>query len=158
MRSSTLLGISLATLLAACTAPDNGYYDVNGNYIPPANATTDAQMYKAPNPGASRGDHIHYRGDTGNHVHVTPVAYEAPPVQKTVTTTTYTYDRPGYYDYNGYYVTEVSGLTAPDDMLPPRGLCRVWFPNRTVENQPRVEPCDNITARGPAGAYVIYGG
>jgi hypothetical protein len=68
------------------------------------------------------------------------------------------YERAGYYDYNGYYVTVDQDVFAPRNMLPPRGMCRVWLLNRAPEYQPRVESCEGIQDRVPVGAYVIYGG
>jgi hypothetical protein len=141
--------LSLVTLLTACDG-NNGYYDKNGNYIPPANTTHDAQRNRPPAPG----------GVTNNDHHARPApAYvaENPRVTRT-TTTTYTYDRAGYYDYNGYYIAEGSGLTVPKEMFPPNGMCRVWFTDRLPENQPNIESCNGINYRVPAGAYVIYGG
>lgn len=140
MRTLTSLAcVSLISLLAACG--DNQRYDANGNYMAPPNATTEAQRTHSPSPGHSSDD---YYGDR-NHGRY---ADGAP----------YTYDRRGYYDNNGYYVTNDSGLNVPQDMFPPRGMCRVWFTDRSPANQPAVESCNNIKSRVPAGAYVIYGG
>lgn len=70
----------------------------------------------------------------------------------------YTFERRGYYDYNGYYLPMDSGLSVPRSMFPPRGMCRVWFTDRTASEQPAPESCSGINYRVPAGAYVIYGG
>src|ERR1700722_5176133 len=67
------------------------------------------------------------------------------------------YSRSGYYDHDGNYVTEDSGLHIPRDYLPPRGMCRVWFADRPLGNQPAVESCNGIKNRVPDGAYMIYG-
>ncbi len=150
--------LSVATLLSACES-HNGYYDANGNYIPQANTTTEAQRTHAPYPGGERNSSYYYApvaapaASTTTYVDTTP---ERDGVRRT-TTTVYSYDRAGYYDYNGYYVTPPAAL-APAAAFPGHGLCRVWFPGRAVEAQPPIESCGNINARVPAGAYVIYGG
>ena len=151
--------LSLVTLLAACET-HNGYYDANGNYVPQANTTTVAQRTHAPYPGGERNSQYYYApapvadaGTTTTYVDTTP---ERDGMRRT-TTTVYSYDRPGYYEYNGYYVTPPTAL-APSAAFPGHGLCRVWFPGRAVEAQPPIESCSNINARVPAGAYVIYGG
>jgi len=139
MRSFTYLAcVSLVSLLSACGTPDSGYYDANGNWIPYNRYNREAHDH-SPLPG---GTHPPY---DDHH-------------QVTTTVTTYTYDRPGYYDYNGYYMAMDSGLNVPQDMFPPRGMCRVWFPDRVALHQPGIESCDGIRSRVPAGAYVIYGG
>jgi len=137
-----LICVSALSLLAACGSND-GYYDSNGNWVPPANATTQAQRVHAPDPAMNYSDHP-YRPVDGA-------------VTRTTTVTTY-YDRAGYYDSNGYYVAEDVAPVVPEGMFPPRGMCRVWFSNRTPDHQPAVESCDGIRTRVPAGAYVIYGG
>ena len=76
----------------------------------------------------------------------------------TVTTTTYSYDRAGYYNQDGSYIGVHSDFAVPPDMFPARGMCRVWFPDRRPVNQPDIESCDGIKSRVPVGAYVIYGG
>lgn len=136
MRLTALACISLATLLSACGTPDGGYYDANGNWIP--NNPNNATRNHAPLPG---GTHDAYDNDDYRHRHHV---------------TTYSYDRPGYYNTSGYYDRLEGG--APASMMPPRGMCRVWFTDRLPENQPRIESCDGIQYRVPEGAYVIYGG
>lgn len=149
MRTLTLLTcLSGAVLLSACGYPDYGYYDANGNYVPAPNATTEAQRVRSPSPGQPH--HDYYRDRYDNTYYGDRRVVE--------TTTTYTYDRPGYYDYNGYYVGERGAFNVPRGMFPPRGMCRVWFPDRLPENQPPVETCVGIRDRVPAGAYVVYGG
>lgn len=136
MRKS-LASLFLLSMLSACGSPDGGYYDNNGNWI-------------ANNPYAHR-DHPPLPGGTRNE----RTEYSSP---RTTTVTTYHYDRRGYYDRNGYYMARDSGLTVADDMFPPRGMCRVWFPDRAPIDQPGIESCTGIQNRVPAGAYVIYGG
>jgi len=144
MRITTLVtGLSLAVMLSACGAPDYGYYDSNGNFIPPANATSEAARRHAPDSSKSLPARNY---DNTSNVIVVPSNVD------------YRYDRRGYYDYYGNYVTVDTRVSVPNDMFPPRGMCRVWLPNRAPEYQPRIESCDNIQYRIPAGAYVIYGG
>ena len=131
---SIIAASSLLISLSACGAPDE-YYDSNGNWVGPANSTTQAQRRHAPNPGKPG-----YYGDD----HYRP--------------RTVTYDRAGYYDYNGNYVTMDDTMRMGDDQLPPRGMCRIWLPNRTPQQQPAIEECDGIQNRVPVGAYVVYGG
>lgn len=126
--------ISVVSLLAACGPTSDGYYDTNGNWI----ATNTTHQPHAPLPGGThdpRVDNNDY--NNGYNVH---------------------YSRRGYYDYNGYYIPADSGLTVPDNMFPPRGMCRVWMMDRRASEQPMAESCDGIKSRVPAGAYVIYGG
>lgn len=133
MRKLMLLtSAALLSLLSACGTPDAGYYDANGNYIP--------------NNPYNRNAHDHAPLPGGTH---------QPYDERAVT---YHYDRPGYYDRNGYYIARDKGPTVSEDMFPPRGMCRVWFPERAVIDQPGIESCNGIQSRVPAGAYVIYGG
>ncbi len=127
--------VSMASLLAACDTPNGGYYDANGNYVA-TDTPYNAKRAHAPMPGGNPD----YRADRAaayndNH-----------------------YNRRGYYDYNGYYMAKDSGLNVPADMFPPRGMCRVWFTDRALSDQPGIESCDDIRSRVPSGAYVIYGG
>lgn len=141
MRNLTSLTcVSLMALLGACATPNDGYYDANGNFIP-----------NHPN---FHNDYNHSPLPAGD----THQAYvEEHPGYSTTTTTIYTYDRgAGYYDYNGYYVA--NGPVVDNSYLPPRGMCRVWFPERPASSQPAIESCSAIRSRVPAGAYIIYGG
>ena len=148
----TLSTVALMSLLSACGTPSDGYYDANGNFVPnnPYNRTNHdhAPLPGGTHPPETYNDAYTDRYDDGIHGG-----------RKTVTTTTtYSYDRPGYYNANGYYDTMEGGATVPSDMFPSHGMCRVWFPSRPALNQPPVESCDGIQSRVPAGAYVIYGG
>jgi len=120
--------VSLVSLLAACGTPNGGYYDANGNYI-----ATDTPHNMQTN------NHSPLPGGVNDY-------------------DDYHYTHRGYYDYNGYYMAKDSGLSVPTDMFPPRGMCRVWFTDRPIEEQPPVESCVGIRSRLPVGAYVIYGG
>ena len=128
--TTTLTCVSLLTLLAACSEPD-GYYDAHGKFIhnTPYNNTKNV-------PDQNRYVDSRYN-DTNTNVN---------------------YSRRGYYDYNGYYIAKNYGPVVPSDMFPPRGMCRVWFPDRDPADQPEIETCAGIRSRVPAGAYVIFGG
>ncbi len=136
MRRLTFL--ACLALLSACATPDSGYYDANGNWIPYNRYNQEAHAH-SPLPG---GTHPPYAEDNRDTV---------------TTVTTYSYDRPGYYDYNGYYIANRGNLV-PRNMFPPRGMCRVWDPQRDADDQAPVESCSDISYRVPAGSYVIYGG
>jgi len=131
--SAALICASFLSLLAACATPDNGYYDTNGNWIP-NNPYNSQNHTRAPLPGGTHD----YRDDRYDRVE--------------------RYDRAGYYDRNGYYIARDGGPAVPEDMFPPRGMCRVWFIERPAIDQPKIESCDDIRSRVPVGAYVIYGG
>jgi len=142
MRKFTSLAcLSLVSLLSACGTPNDGYYDKNGNFIP-NNPQRKGAANHAPLPGGTYDER--YTGD--------------PAVSRTTVTTTTRYDRPGYYDEYGYYRTMEGGWKVPADMFPPRGMCRVWFRDRPLADQPPVESCSGINDYVPSGAYVIYGG
>lgn len=138
MRCLAIAGcISVASLLAACGTPDGGYYDKNGNYVPTDTPHNIQENAHSPMPGGNPNAEYDREHDRS--------AYPR-------------YKRRGYYDYNGYYISRDSGLDVPSDMFPPRGMCRVWFVDRVLADQPEVESCNGIRNRVPAGAYVIYGG
>lgn len=135
----------LASLSVAACAPA-GYYDSTGayhSYGASDSYRTTTPRGNEPAPGGN-GDR-YYRSDDRD--------YRTAPV-----TTAVIYDRPGYYDYNGYYIASESGPEIPGRYFPPRGMCRVWFTDRPVSEEPPVESCQGIQSRVPAGAYVVYGG
>lgn len=131
MRTLTKLAcLSALVLVAACEDSNKGYYDPNGKFIPYTQQTPTPFEHNVT---------LRERS-----------AHEA---------RNYAYNRRGYYDYNGYYIAPGSGsFVVPANMFPPRGMCRVWFIERDPASQPAVESCEGISARVPAGAYVIYGG
>ncbi len=133
-----LCAVSGLTMLAACAPYPDGYYDANGNW---------------------RANHYDQNPPIGGY-NPAPAAYtnDAPPVTTTTTTTYTTYDRAGYYDGNGYYIAMDAGPRIPGGYFPPRGMCRVWFPDRAPRYQPPIEPCEGVQDRVPAGAYIVYGG
>jgi hypothetical protein len=146
MRTLTTLACLSTLLLTACGNPNEGYYDANGNYIPPANTTTEVQRRHSPSPAAHMDERY---SDRRMGRYREPSDYDRYD----------RYDRRGYYDYNGYYVSNDDRyMDVPAGMFPPRGMCRVWFTDRVPSDQPAIESCDGIHARVPAGAYVIYGG
>lgn len=131
MRPIPLLAcVSLVALLTACNDSNTGFYDANGRYVPYSTQTPEPFEHN-----------VTLRERT---------AHEA---------RNYAFNRRGYYDYYGYYIARApEGMAVPAHMFPPRGMCRIWFPDRDVAEQPAVEGCRAINARVPAGAYVIYGG
>lgn len=143
LRIPAVVCASFALLLTACGGTDGGYYDANGTFIPTDTPYNMQKRGHAPLPGGNPN----YREDPDYRYHAADNDYDAP-----------RYTRRGYYDYNGYYIPKESGLNAPASMFPPRGMCRVWFVDRPVSDQPPTEPCAGIRSRVPAGAYVIYGG
>jgi hypothetical protein len=126
-----LLCTSLLATLAACATPDGGYYDKNGNWIATDTPHNRSEGNHAPLPGGV----THYYDDDYHY-----------------------YSRRGYYDYSGEYVSDYRGTPVPSGMFPPRGMCRVWFSDRMVANQPPIESCVGIRDRAPEGSFVIYGG
>ncbi len=126
--------VSLVSLLSACGVPSDGYYDANGNFV--SNITPHEMASTHPALPNARGN---YPADSRYY-------------------SNNSYDRAGYYDRNGYYIERNNGFAVPDNMFPPRGMCRVWFTDRNPSQQPAVESCDGIKSRVPAGAYVIFGG
>jgi len=134
IRASTLLAcVSLVSLLTACGPSYGKHYDANNTNIPYNNV--DSQTQYTREHSYDRVDNSDYDDNYSPH-----------------------YTHRGYYDYNGNYMARNDGLTVPQDMFPPRGMCRVWFTDRPASDQPSVESCNGIKSRVPAGAYVIYGG
>jgi hypothetical protein len=133
MNDFTKLALASCLLAGAC-AP-SGQYDSNGTY----HAYGNSDSY--------RNEHAMANDAPADYYSAVPAG-----------TTTVVYSRPGYYDYNGYYITGDNGPSVPHNLLPPRGLCRVWFTDRPEDRQPPVESCQGIQSRVPVGAYVIYGG
>lgn len=127
--------LSLLTLLAACGSHNNGYYAADGTYV-------------KPHEGAFSNDINERRS---NYDQTVTAAQQNAAAR-------YAFERRGYYDYYGNYIVLDSSLGVPPAMFPPAGMCRVWFPDRPLTTQPRVEACTNIQDRAPAGTYVIYGG
>ncbi len=130
-----LIIVSLVSMLAACGAPNNGYYAADGTYVPPRD-------------GAFSND-VKERRSYYDQTVQAKIHAPAP---------TYVYERRGYYDYYGNFIPVETNLGVPPAMFPPAGMCRVWFPDRPVTAQPRIESCADIRERAPAGTYVIYGG
>ncbi len=135
---AVLACISLVSLLTAC-GPSNGYYDSHGNFIPAETTPKNARN----NMDYAHPDHDSYQNSWDYDDHYAAHVH---------------YDRRGYYDRNGDYVVGYSDHNVPENMFPPRGMCRVWFTERSPSDQPAIESCDGIKSRVPAGAYVIYGG
>ena len=127
--------LSLVTLLAACGSPNNPRYDANGQPV--------ASMPDYPSNKAQRQINCDYGYDNDY--------YATRRDQRDNPTLYHDYDR------NGQPIHR-TGQPIPENMLPPRGMCRIWFTQRNLAEQPSVESCDAIRARVPVGAYVVYGG
>lgn len=69
----------------------------------------------------------------------------------------FNFGNPGFYDYQGNYVSKESAPSVPDDFTPPSGLCRIYSPDKALSMQPPAEGCRD-RYHIPQGAYVIYGG
>lgn len=56
-------------------------------------------------------------------------------------------------------VRQASGATfkIPPGHFPPRGSCRIWYPNTPPGHQPPPGGCSELERRVPAGAYLVYG-
>lgn len=146
-----------AALMSAC-AP-SGYYDSEGHY------RTYSEGHHKADPMADNARDYDHRdrprmgGDYRQPYETTTTIIDSRDYPaRTTTTRTYRFVRPGYYDNNGYYIARESGPVIPPGMFPPRGMCRVWFPERSARYQPPLESCAGIDARVPDGAYVVYGG
>lgn len=140
MNKVKLMACVPLVLLAAACEPTEGYRDKNGNYMP-ANPYGNERINQV-----SNAEYTAYPG-------VVPPK----PARKRIIT--YVFDQPGYYNPEGVLVTAVqSGFEVPQNMLPPRGQCRVWLPKRNAYDQPAIESCAGIEQRVPDGAYIIYGG
>ena len=152
----TALGL-MSVMLAAC----GDHYDKDGNYVSyDTNGRTivdtdgNRTYFPASPPGTVQDD--------APQVHETVTeTYNPGPgdnITHTTTVTTYGYVKAGYYDANGFYIAPGFGPSVPQAMLPPSGLCRIWYPQRAPQDEPGIQSCDGIRSRVPMGAYVIYGG
>lgn len=137
-----LATLAATTLMSAC-AP-SGSYDSNGEYH--AYGKDDSYRQQHAMSDTPR-DTMHY--DASRDIHY----YDEP-----VRTTTIIYDRPGYYDANGYYITWDDGPHVPDEFFPPAGKCRIWIEGRPISEQPPVQSCHSVRHNVPGGGYVMYGG
>jgi hypothetical protein len=153
LRKCGLLAAIMA--LAACAC---GHYDKDGHYV--TSNTDGVKDYGAP-PAAIVNAPV---PEPQTEVQETVTRSYAPATDtdttttRTTTITTYGYERAGLYDARGIYVAPGSGPAVPASMMPPEGLCRIWFANRPLQNQPGIESCQDIRTRVPLGSYVIYGG
>lgn len=48
-------------------------------------------------------------------------------------------------------------LHIPLGQMPPRGKCRIWFPDRPAGQQPAPGKCKKLQGRVPQGAYLVRG-
>lgn len=144
--------LSLVAALAACDGSNNdGYYDSLGNWH--QSSTREASTRKG------------FSGETykGNNYYTDNSARRGDSAKVTDYDRVQDRDRmafkkAGYYDYYGHYVTTRDVPYVARSYFPPRGMCRVWFQDLDVDEQPPVESCVGIRNRLPQGAYVIYGG
>jgi hypothetical protein len=49
------------------------------------------------------------------------------------------------------------GVKIPRGHWPPRGKCRIWFPDRPPGHQPAPDSCKKLRHRVPLGAYLVRG-
>ncbi|GEM_PF-3077413 len=136
-----ITGLSVVSLLAAC-GPSGGYYDANGNYVSSGPADYPSQERYSAHPPRDNDFYANrpYADDRYPE-------YAAP------------YDKTPYHTNTPYSdPVRNNSIVVPENMVPPAGMCRVWFTQRPAAHQPKVESCDNIRTRLPRGAYVIYGG
>ena len=133
--------ISAVLLLSACGSPDKGYYNDNNRFV---RTDTPHNMTKREHVAREVPDD-NYRGNNSNrYVNDDDV-----------------YSHAGYYNRHGYNLEDrgMNGnIDVPAGMVPPRGMCRVWFANRVADEQPNPETCKGIKNRVPSGAFVVYGG
>ena len=151
--ASKLACLSLVAALAAC-GPGDGYYDSLGNYHSGSRNSKENATVTSGFSGDSYHSNNFYtdasarRGDSKK-----VVDYDSRRDMDRIA-----YKRAGYYDYEGAYITGDRAPVVDSYYNPPRGKCRVWFPDRDAEDQPAIESCSRIQNRVPAGAFVIYGG
>lgn len=69
----------------------------------------------------------------------------------------FNFDRAGYYDYQGNYAGRHAASGVADDFYPPRGMCRIYTPDRTMDTQLPPEQCRSHYHL-PVDAFVVYGG
>ncbi len=48
-------------------------------------------------------------------------------------------------------------IRIPGGYMPPRGKCRIWFPDRPAGQQPAPGKCKKLQGRVPRGAYLVRG-
>ena len=142
----TLASVSMLAMLAACGHSADGYYDANGRYQY-YNSSADSSYIPDTMPrDRARNDGRRYGNDITQHDRDSAAYHHANRHEGT-----YSYDRRGYYDFNGNYMDEnQDSLSVPAKMFPPRGMCRVWFTDRMNNEQPRAESCNRINERVPA--------
>ncbi len=146
---------ALCGLLASC-AP-SGYYDSNGQYrVYGASDSANHNTPQTATPAAAASSTTYVDVPSGAATTVVTGSNGSTTslvnMPARTTTTTYTRD-----DESGDDISQESGPHVPPSMLPPQGMCRVWFPERMMQYQPPVESCSGIRERVPSGAFVVYG-
>ncbi|KTG17512.1 hypothetical protein AUR63_07590 [Guyparkeria sp. XI15] len=53
--------------------------------------------------------------------------------------------------------TSLDPVILPASELPPAGECRIWYPNRAVDQQPGPGDCDELRRQVPPGAVLVRG-
>jgi len=71
--------------------------------------------------------------------------------------TAFAFSKPGFYDGSGAYAGDNGAFGVPEDYLPPKAMCRIWVPDRSLSTQGPAETCRE-KYHLPEHAYVIYGG
>ena len=156
MKIATKIAACASVLIGAAACAPDGYYDSRGNYhwAGAADDYSNSAYYGHGMSGSTYHGNNYYvdnsaaRGDSSK-----VVGYDRardPEVRP--------YRRAGYYDYHGEYVAYADGPVVARAYMPPRGKCRVWYPDLPAVEQPPIESCVGIQYRVPAGAYVIFGG
>ncbi len=152
---------SFAALAVVAACAPAGYYDSTGVYH--SYGASDAYRTNTPRDNSAVPGTVQaapYQSTPGGYqpapAGYSNEGYNSYPNQAPANTVTY--DRPGFYDYNGYYISADSSPSVPTNFLPPDGMCRIWFSDRSLSDEPPVESCNGIQRRVPAGAYVIFGG
>lgn len=155
---------SILSLMSVVLVACGGHYDKDGNYVSyDTNGRTvvdtdgNRTYFLASSPSVARNE-----PPPAEVRQTVTETYEPGPgdesITHTKTVTTYGYVKAGYYDANGFYIAPGAGPPVPEAMMPPPGLCRVWYPERAPQDEPGIQSCSGIRARVPMGAYVIYGG
>jgi hypothetical protein len=49
-----------------------------------------------------------------------------------------------------------SPLGIPPAQLPAPGECRLWYPGRSLRDQPTAQPCDKVEPTAPPESWVLY--
>ena len=53
--------------------------------------------------------------------------------------------------------TSLDPVIVPASHLPPAGACRIWYPDRALEDQPEPGDCSTLQRELPPGAVLVRG-